>query len=183
MVSDISELRLVRSRIAALSRELARKGIRVPRSLPVGCMIEVPSSALLCDSLSKEADFLSVGTNDLVQYVLAADRNNILTAPFYSPAHPSILRLLRMIIASAARSKKPLLLCGESASDPVLIPLLLGLGIRELSVAARSIPMVKHIIRKWRILDACQLAEQALEFFCPEELKRFLEERISSLNL
>lgn len=182
MVSDISELRQVRSRVARISSEMRRKGMKVARSIPVGCMIEVPSSALLCDALAKEADFLSVGTNDLVQYVLAADRNNILTSTIYSPAHPSILRLIRMIIASASRFKKPLLLCGESAADPVMIPLLLGLGIREFSVASRNIPLVKHVIRKWRILDACQLAEQALEYFCVDDLKRFLEERVSSFT-
>jgi phosphotransferase system enzyme I (PtsI) len=184
MVSDISELRYVRAKIAKLSKELRREGFKIPRSIPVGCMIEVPSSALLCDELAKTADFLSVGTNDLVQYVLASDRwNNDMTAHFYTPAHPSILRLLRMIIASANRFKKQLLLCGESASDPLLIPLLLGLGIREFSVAARSIPLVKHVIRKWRILDACQLAEQALEYSCAEDLKRFLEERVASLDV
>lgn len=182
MVSDISELRQVRARMSKLSGEMRRKGMKVARTIPVGCMIEVPSSALLCDALAKEADFLSVGTNDLVQYVLAADRNNVLTSNIYSPAHPSILRLIRMIIASAGRFKKPLLLCGESAADPVMIPLLLGLGIREFSVAARNIPMVKHVIRKWRILDACQLAEQALEYTSADDLKRFLEDRISSLN-
>jgi len=182
MVSDISELRQVRARVAKLSLEMSRKGIKVVRSIPIGCMIEVPSSALLCDAMAKEADFLSVGTNDLVQYVLAADRNNVLTSNIYSPAHPSILRLIRMIVASASRFKKPLLLCGESAADPVMIPLFLGLGIRDFSVASRNIPIVKHIIRKWRILDACQLAEQALEYSCADDLKRFLEERVSSFN-
>lgn len=182
MVSDISELRQVRVRIAKLSSEMRKKGLKVTRTIPIGCMIEVPSSALLCDAMAKEADFLSVGTNDLVQYVLAADRNNVLTSHIYSPAHPSILRLIRMIVASASRFKKPLLLCGESAADPVMIPLLLGLGIREFSVASRNIPMVKHIIRKWRILDACQLAEQALEFSCADDLKRFLEEKVASFN-
>lgn len=182
MVSDISELRAVRARVKKLTAELRKKGVRVARSIPIGCMIEVPSSALLCDALAEESDFLSVGTNDLVQYVLAADRNNILTTHLYNPAHPSILRLIRMIVASASRFKKPLLLCGESAADPVMIPLLLGLGIREFSVSARNIPIVKHIIRKWRILDACQLAEQALEYSCAEDLKRFLEERVASLN-
>lgn len=182
MVSDISELRQVRARVAKLSAEMRKKKMKVARSIPIGCMIEVPSSALLCDALAKEADFLSVGTNDLVQYVLAADRNNILTSNIYSHAHPSILRLIRMIIASTSRFKKPLLLCGESAADPLMIPLFLGLGIREFSVSSRNIPMVKHIIRKWRILDACQLAEQALEYFCVDDLKRFLEEKISSFN-
>lgn len=184
MVSDISELWHVRARISKLSKELRRQGHKVARTVRIGCMIEVPSSALLCDEMAKAADFLSVGTNDLVQYVLASDRwNNDLTSPFHTPAHPSILRLLRMIIASANRFKKPLLLCGESASDPLLIPLLLGLGIRDFSVAARTIPFVKHIIRKWRILDACQLAEQALEYPCAEGLKKFLEERVASLEI
>jgi phosphoenolpyruvate-protein phosphotransferase (PTS system enzyme I) len=182
MVSDISELRAIRARVKKLSAELRRQGVRVARSIPIGCMIEVPSSALLCDALAEEADFLSVGTNDLVQYVLAADRNNMLTTHLYNPVHPSILRLIRMIVASASRFKKPLLLCGESAADPIMIPLLLGLGIREFSVSARNIPIVKHIIRKWRILDACQLAEQALEYSCAEDLKRFLEERIASFS-
>ncbi len=183
MVSDVSELRHVRSRVESLSKELRRQGVKVARSIPVGCMIEVPSSAILCDALAKEADFLSVGTNDLVQYVLAADRNNLLTTNIYSPAHPSILRLIRMIVASATRFKKPLLLCGESAADPVMIPLLLGLGIREFSVSARNIPIVKHVIRKWRILEACQLAEQALEYSCVDDLKEFLGERMASLSL
>jgi phosphoenolpyruvate-protein kinase (PTS system EI component) len=165
--------------VKKISTELRRQGVRVARSIPIGCMIEVPSSALLCDALAEEADFLSIGTNDLVQYVLAADRNNILTTHLYNPAHPSILRLVRMIVASANRFKKPLLLCGESAADPIMIPLLLGLGIREFSISARNIPIVKHIIRKWRILDACQLAEQALEYSCAEDLRRFLEEKIS----
>ena len=88
--------------------------------------------------------------------------------------HPSILRLIRMVVASANSAHKPVILCGECAADPTMIPLLIGLGIREFSVAARHIPLVKHTIRKWRILEACRLAEGALEYPSAQELKEYL---------
>ena len=128
----------------------------------------------MCDALIREADFVSIGTNDLVQYVLAADRSNPNLSDLYFSTHPSILRLIRMVISSANQFCKSVILCGESAADPLMIPLLLGLGIREFSVAARHIPFVKHTIRKWRILEACRLAESALEYTSTHDLKKFL---------
>lgn len=174
MVSDVSELRYVRQKIAEIQDELTRKGIKTAKQIPIGCMIEVPSSAIMCDALVQEADFLSIGTNDLVQYVLAADRSNPNISDLYFSTHPSILRLIRMVVASANQFRKPVILCGESAADPTMIPILLGLGIREFSVAARHIPLVKHTIRKWRIVEACRLAEMALQFTAAQELKHFL---------
>jgi len=174
MVSDLTEIRKVREMIEKIRFDLQKKGVKVAKHIPLGCMIEVPSSALMCDALAKEADFLSIGTNDLVQYVMAADRNNPNTSDLYFSTHPSILRLIRMIVASANSSRKPVVLCGESAADPAMIPILIGLGIREFSVAARHIPLVKHTIRKWRILEACRLAEGALEYVSAPELKRYL---------
>lgn len=174
MVSDISELRQVREKVETLRQEYNKKGIKIAKEIPIGCMIEVPSSAIMCDALSRESDFLSIGTNDLVQYVMAADRSNPSTSDLYFSTHPSILRLIRMVVAAANSQKKPVILCGESAADPTLIPLLIGLGIREFSVAARHIPLVKHTIRKWRILEACRIAEDALEFASAQELKDFL---------
>ena len=132
------------------------------------------ASAIICDALAEEADFLPIGTNDLVQYVMAADRSNPQTSDLYSSIHPSILRLIRMVVASANRSRKPVILCGEAAADPTMIPLLIGLGVREFSVAARHIPLVKHTIRKWRVLEACRLAEGALEYTAAQELKDYL---------
>jgi phosphotransferase system enzyme I (PtsI) len=176
MVSDLSEIRQVREMIQRLRKELSAKGIKTAKEIPLGCMIEVPSSALMCDMLAKEADFLSIGTNDLVQYVLAADRNNPNTSDLYFSTHPSMLRLIRMIVASANSARKPVVLCGESAADPAMIPILIGLGIREFSVASRHIPLVKHTIRKWRILEACRLAEGALEYSSAQELKKYLME-------
>lgn len=174
MISDLSELRRVREMVRKICQEFKEKQIPFSSHIPIGCMIEVPSSAIICDALAKEADFLSIGTNDLVQYVLAADRSNPNTSDLYFSTHPSILRLIRMIVASANSARKPVILCGECAADPMMIPLLLGLGIREFSVAARHIPLVKHTIRKWRILEACRLAEGALEHTVASELKEYL---------
>ena len=173
MVSDISELRLVRQKTAQIREELEKQGVRTA-PIAIGCMIEVPSSAIICDALVQEADFLSIGTNDLVQYVLAADRSNPAVSDLYFATHPSILRLIHMVVSSARRFNKPVIICGESAADPMMVPVLLGLGIREFSVAARHIPLVKHTIRKWRILEACRLAEQALEYTAAQDLRQFL---------
>ncbi len=174
MVSDIAEVRTVRQRVGEIQEGLRKKGIKIAKQVPIGCMIEVPSSAIMCDALANEVDFLSIGTNDLVQYILAADRSNSHTSEIYFTTHPSILRLIRTVVTSANRARKPVILCGEIAADPSLIPLLIGLGIREFSVAARHIPLVKHTIRKWRILEACHLAEGALEYPSATELKAFL---------
>lgn len=174
MISDLAEVRAVRKKVEEIRKDFSKKGIKMAKHIPIGCMIEVPSSAIMCDAFAEEADFLSIGTNDLIQYALAADRSNTNTSELYYNTHPSILRLIRMVVVSAVRSRKPVILCGESAADPFTIPLLIGLGIREFSVAARHIPLVKHTIRKWRILDACRLAERALEYSSAQELKEFL---------
>jgi phosphotransferase system enzyme I (PtsI) len=174
MVSDLSELRAVKRKIKEIQETLRKEGIKAGENIPIGCMVEVPSSAIMCDAIAQEVDFLSIGTNDLVQYVLAADRSNSHTSELYFSTHPSILRLIRMVVSSANRAGKPVILCGESAADPTMIPLLIGLGIREFSVAARHIPIVKDTIRKWRILEACRLAESALEYASAQELKDFL---------
>lgn len=174
MISDLSEVQAVREKVKQVLIELHKKGMKTGTHIPIGCMIEVPSSAIMCDVLANEVDFLSIGTNDLVQYVLAADRSNSRTSELYFSTHPSILRLVQMVVVSANRARKSVILCGECAADPAMIPLFIGLGIREFSVAARHIPLVKHTIRKWRILEACRLAEGALEYPSAQELKKFL---------
>ena len=174
MVSDVSELRLVREQIVRLQAVLRKEGHKIGKDIPLGCMIEVPSAAIMCDAIAKEADFLSIGTNDLVQYVLAADRSNPHTSDLYFSTHPSILRLIRMVVSFATTARKPVILCGEIAADPSIIPILLGFGISEFSVAARHIPLVKHTVRKWRILEAYRLAEGALAHGSSAELKEYL---------
>ena len=179
MVSDVSELRIVRQKIVEMQETLVKEGHKIAKEIPLGCMIEVPSSALMSDAIAKEADFLSIGTNDLIQYILAADRTNPHTSDLYFSTHPSILRLIRTIVSFAREARKPVIVCGEMAADPLMIPILLGFGISEFSVAARHIPLVKHTVRKWRLLDACALAERALVHSSAQELKEFLQEEIS----
>lgn len=174
MVSDVSELRIVRQKILALQSLLKKEGHKIGKEIPLGCMIEVPASALMCDAIAREADFLSIGTNDLVQYTLAADRANPHTSDLYYSTHPSVLRLIKSVVSYASAARKPVILCGEVAADPMMIPVLLGFGICEFSVAVRHIPIVKHTVRKWRLLEACRLAEGALAHPSAQELKEFL---------
>ncbi len=174
MIADLGELWQVRVLVEKIKTELNAKKIPCAEKVPLGCMIEVPSSAFLADVLAQEADFLSIGTNDLIQYVLAADRNNPYTSGLYFAAHPSVLRLVQTIVTAANTAKKPLILCGEYAADPLMIPLLIGLGIRQLSVSMRHVPLVKHTVRQWRIVEACRLAEGALDATSAAELKEYL---------
>ena len=171
MISDVTEIAQVRTLLAQLRKQFPD----CTREIPIGCMIEVPSSAIMSDVLAKEADFLSIGTNDLVQYTMAADRNNPHTSNLYFSTHPSVLRLLHMVASAAKNAKKPVILCGECAADPTMIPLVLGMGIREFSVAARHIPLVKHTVRKWNLTDAQRLAGKALQCSTVQELTACLQ--------
>lgn len=175
MVSDLSELRQVRRLLSKLMEELRTAGIPYAEKVQLGCMIEVPSSAILADAIAREADFLSIGTNDLIQYVMAVDRNNPSLHELYCPIHPSVLRLIRLVVVAAETHGKPLTLCGESAADPKMIPLLLGLGVRGFSVAGRHIGLVKHTLHRWTLSDAQRIADVALEASSAQEIKRLLE--------
>jgi phosphotransferase system enzyme I (PtsI) len=174
MVTGLPELRDAKQVIAELKMQLRQSGVPFDEHMRVGCMIEVPSAAIIADLLAQECDFLSVGTNDLVQYCLAVDRGNQAMSFLYNPAHPSILRLLQMAIKEARRFKVPLNVCGEVAADPRFIPLLLGLGVVELSVACREIPIVKHIIRRTSVQDAVLMTEKILGMATEHEIQQFL---------
>lgn len=163
MISALQELLEAKRMVYEVKQELEDSGV-IPeiKKLRVGCMIEVPSAALIADHLAKECDFLSIGTNDLVQYTLAVDRGNHLMSDLYTPTHPSIIRLIKLIVNEANLRGIPVAICGEIASDPRFTPLLLGLGVHELSVASRYIPLVKNAIRNASIVEASQLAEKVL---------------------
>lgn len=173
MVSTLSELRQAKEAIESAKKDLLARGEPFGE-LKVGCMIEVPSAALIADLLAKECDFLSIGTNDLVQYALAVDRGNHLMNALYTPTHPSILRLIKTVLHDAARHHVPVTLCGEVAGDPRFTPLLLGLGVLELSVATRYIPAIKHVIRRTSIAYATKLAEEALTLSTEQEIQDLL---------
>ncbi len=176
MVSALSELMEAKEMIEEARQELAREGEVVAKHVPIGCMIEVPSAAVIADLLAKECDFLSIGTNDLVQYSLAVDRGNIALNGLYTPTHPSVIRLIKMVITEANQQGIPVTICGEVAADPRFTPLLLGLGVQELSVAVRYIPMIKNAIRNTSIVAASQLAEKALSLKTAFEIQEMLNE-------
>jgi phosphotransferase system enzyme I (PtsI) len=147
MISSLSELREAKSVIDEVRRELEREGSPFDPNLKVGIMIEVPSAAITASVLAAECDFFSVGTNDLTQYTLAVDRGNERVAHLYDSLHPAVLQLIKMSINAANAAGIPVSVCGEMATNPLSVPILIGLGIRELSGTPAAIPVVKEIIR------------------------------------
>lgn len=176
LISDIGELEASKAVIAEVSQELRREGIAFKSNVPVGCMIEVPSAVLICDVLAKNCDFLSIGTNDLVQYTLGIDRSNPAMSDFCYPAHPSVLRMIKMVNTEAKRYGKTVTICGEIASNPLFVPLLLGLGVDQLSCSPRYIPIVKRAIRQTTLISAYELAQQILQLNSTAEVSRVLLE-------
>lgn len=164
MISNLAEVRRVREVLARVARRLVRKGVEIADPLPpLGIMIEVPGAALTADALAQACDFFAIGTNDLTQYTLAIDRGDEQVAYLYSPLHPAVLRLIQFTTAAALRHRIPLSLCGEMAGDPRYTALLLGLGIRELSMAAVNIPRVKHRVRHLDLAAATTRAQAIMD--------------------
>jgi phosphotransferase system enzyme I (PtsI) len=147
-------VREVRRLLAREAEDLQSKKIPCRPNVSLGVMIETPAAAGIADLLAREADFLSVGTNDLIQYALAVDRGNPSVAALYDPLHPSILRMLRFVLKAGEMQGVPVSLCGEMAADPALVPVLVGLGFRELSCPPRAIPPVRDAVRAQVASDA-----------------------------
>jgi phosphoenolpyruvate-protein phosphotransferase (PTS system enzyme I) len=170
MISGLQELIQANELLEECRTELRRSGIPFDEQMDVGIMIEIPSAALAADALAARVKFFSLGTNDLIQYSLAVDRLNARIAHLYQPTHPSILRLIKMTTDAARAHGIWTGVCGEMAGDPALIPLLLGLGADEISVAAGSVPKIKHIIRRLKMSEAKDLAAFALGCESGEEI-------------
>lgn len=162
MISGLDELKQANEMVEDFKAELKSEGVTYDENLEVGAMIETPSAAIVADSLAKRLKFFSIGTNDLIQYSLAVDRMNEKIAHLYEPTHPAIVRLIRQTVTAAHDQKIWVSVCGEMAGDPVLVPLLLGLGVDELSVAPSLVPPVKFIVRRLKLTEAKELAEFAL---------------------
>ena len=164
MISNAGEIRRVREAIEQVARRLRRRGVRLPKALPpLGAMIEVPGAALAADSLAAEADFFAIGTNDLIQYTLAIDRSDEQVAHLYNPLHPAVLRLIQFAVEAALRRSMPISVCGEMAGEPRFCALLLGLGLRNLSMAPRNIPRVKQRIRSLDMVAATRRARAIMD--------------------
>lgn len=182
MVSALEEVRAARRLIDECRSALDREGVSLPRSIKVGVMIEIPSAALIAPALAREVDFFSIGTNDLVQYTLAVDRVNKNVANLYQPTHPAVLQLIRMTIDGAAAHDIPVAVCGEMAADPRLAVLLVGMGVRELSMSPASLAEVKKAIRGVSIEDARRLAHDVLGASTAGEAEALLHQGLNALN-
>ncbi|MBI1784327.1 phosphoenolpyruvate--protein phosphotransferase, partial [Candidatus Sumerlaeota bacterium] len=182
MVSSAEEVRAAKKILEGVKKELADEGKTFDAGLEVGIMVEIPSAALIADQLAIEADFFSIGTNDLIQYTLAVDRANERVASLYDPYHPAVLRLIRRIIDAAHRAGIWVGVCGEMASNPRTALLLVGMGIDELSMGALSIPEIKHLLRNTRLSEARRVASEIYALGSSEEIRTRVEEAYQSLR-
>jgi phosphotransferase system enzyme I (PtsI) len=177
VVGGLEEVRQTRAIVREVQAELEARGVPFNRDVPIGAMIEVPSAALIAPALAREVDFFSLGTNDLVQYVLAADREDETVAPYYQPLHPAVLRLIHGVVNAGNAGGRGVSICGEMAGEPAYTELLLGLGLRELSVAPGELLLVKDAIRKVDMNAARALAREALELGSVAEVSALLDQR------
>jgi phosphotransferase system enzyme I (PtsI) len=151
-----------------------------PDRIKVGAMIEVPSAALAAELLAPEVDFFTIGTNDLIQYCLAVDRNDDRMSDLYEPLHPAVLRLIRLVRRAAKRHHIPVSLCGEMASDPALVGLLVGLGLTEFSMTPGAIPIVRQVVQELSAQDARRLAGHALRLATAGEIEEYLFDALAA---
>ncbi len=173
-VSSVEEVRAARGLLREVAREL--DGGRPAAAVQVGVMIEMPAAALTADLLAREVDFLAIGTNDLIQYTLAVDRTDERVAHLYQPLHPAILRLLRLVRRAAARAGVPLSVCGEMASDPSLLAVLIGLGLTEFSMTPAAIPAARHLVGSVHAARLRTTVSRALQLGTIQEIEAYLEE-------
>lgn len=172
-VSGIEQLRAAKQLVASARADLARRGEVVP-AVPIGVMIEIPAAAYTADLLAREVDFFTIGTNDLIQYCLAVDRADERVSQLYQPLHPSILRVIQMVGRAARRAGIPVSLCGEMASDPALLTLLVGLGLTEFSMTPGAIPVAKHVLAEIQASEMKQLARRVRRMATIEEIEQEL---------
>ncbi len=181
MIATVDEVRRARAVFAAAWNELTAAGAALPEHVPVGIMIEVPSAVLLVEALAQEADFFSLGTNDLTQYILAADRLNGRLGSLYDVRQPAVLHAIARVTRAARAAGRPVAVCGESAGDPQLAPLLVGLGIEELSMTPASIPTIKERLSRFTMSQLTSLAEQALSLGTLAEVSALLDKALPAI--
>ena len=181
MISGVGEFRDALGVVDEAKHELRREGLEFGEDLPCGITLEVPSAAATADLLAKEAAFFSIGTNDLIQYLIGVDRGNDQVSYLYEPLHPAVLRTLRFVVDSGHDAGIKVGMCGEMAADPLLVVLLVGFGLDELSMNAVSIPTVKNIIRHLSANEARAIAKRALELATVKEVSAFLGEELRKL--
>ncbi len=179
MVVGLEDFRLAREIVEKVQRQLRQEGIPMAERVPLGVMVETPASVFAIDLLAREADFVSIGTNDLIQYTLAVDRGNETIAEVYEPLHPAVLRAIRAVVEAGERFGIPVGICGEMAGEPLYAVLLVGLGVRELSVSPYLVPEIKTILRASTFEEAVTIAQRCLGLPTPTEVRTVVTEFMS----
>jgi phosphoenolpyruvate-protein phosphotransferase (PTS system enzyme I) len=181
MISGVAELRAVKAVVEDVKKELAGEGAAFDPNIKLGIMIEMPSAALTADLLASECDFFSIGTNDLIQYTMAVDRVNEYVSYLYEPLHPSLIRLIGEVAKAANAANIPVTVCGEMAGEPMIAPVLFGLGIRELSMSAVSIPEVKATVRQMTVSQTELLVERVRNLPTAAEVRAVVTDYVFGL--
>jgi len=171
MITSVEEIRRVKEIYADCVADLAATGIRPPAGVELGAMIEVPAAVMRARTIMREVDFVSIGTNDLIQYTLAVDRDNRRVAPMYEPLHPAVLQSIKMVVDAARECDRKVAMCGEMAGNPLCTLFLVGVGIDELSMGSMYIPVIKKLIRSIKMTDARRIAEELLRLDSVEDVK------------
>jgi phosphotransferase system enzyme I (PtsI) len=177
MISNCKELAQAKTMLAEAAESLEKDGKAYKGDIEVGVMIEVPSAVIMADQLARMCDFFSIGTNDLIQYTLAIDRGNRNVAYLYDPLDPAILRMIKHVADAARKAGIRIAMCGEMAGEPIHLPILIGLGITELSMNTHAIPVVKRMVRRLSAREARQFAAEIVDLHDAEEINRRAEER------
>lgn len=175
LITTVDELRDGRALLEQAKAELKEQGSEFNENILTGIMMETPSATIIADILAKEADFFSIGTNDLTGYTMASDRGNADVSYLYSPLQPSVLRSIKYIIECAAKNNIPVGMCGEAAANPLMIPLLISFGLTEFSVSAPSVLKVRKLISKWTKEEADKVSQKALSMSTEKEITDYLK--------
>ncbi|GAB4144764.1 MAG: phosphoenolpyruvate--protein phosphotransferase [Planctomycetaceae bacterium] len=181
LVSTLLELRQAKMIVSDVMEDLEEQGIPFQRDIPLGMMVEVPSAALMADEFAREVDFLSIGTNDLIQYTLAADRSDLSVAGLYSCGDPSILRLVSHILEVGQKRDVPVTVCGQMSAEPTFLPLLVGMGLRQFSVTPHAIPVLKEVVRNITIPQAEKIAAHAKTLDLARDVESYLRDELNSI--
>jgi phosphoenolpyruvate-protein phosphotransferase (PTS system enzyme I) len=181
LVSTLLELRQAKMALADAMEDLEEDNIDFQRNVRVGMMVEVPSAVMMMDRFVHEVDFFSIGTNDLIQYALAVDRNNKDVANLYTGSDPAIIRLIDMAVSTANQHEVPISMCGQMCGNPIYTMLLLGLGLRSLSVTPAVIPEIKQVCRRVSMTDCNRVAERAMQLESARDVRTYLKEELSKI--
>jgi phosphotransferase system enzyme I (PtsI) len=179
LISGVDEFRIARLMVRQAMQSLRAEGHDVRDDVPLGAMVEVPSAAVMAPELAREVDFLSIGTNDLIQYSLAVDRSNELVADLYRPTSPAVIRLVDQVVAAGEAEGTEVGMCGEMAADPLMVPLLVGLGLRRFSMNPQAVPVIRSLIRQLSYRETVAMAREARALVTAREVEEYLLERLA----